>query len=363
MRWNTTLFRLSASVAMAAMLVETAMPLTAAAQPAPPPLPQAGQPAPDQSQEDPPERVGRVAAITGTVSFHNPGDSQWSPASVNYPVSSGNSFWTDPVARLRLDISDSRIEMSGGTQFDVSTLNTNGLDAVAAQGETYLHLRNLRPDEEWSVQTPRGLVRLGGNGRYDIVVGTTADPTLITVVDGSADIQGPGMSLQVGANQTATLTGTDHFEGRIGPVHGNPFLTAMLNAERPPPRVQVPTQIVAEVSAMPGGSDVIDSGDWGDAPGYGPVWYPPVPAGWVPYRQGHWAFIAPWGWTWIDQAPWGYRFMPPRWWRLSGSARAWLWARRSPVAPLAGSRLARGRLIIPGTTPPRPICARSTCGT
>ncbi len=31
-----------------------------------------------------------------------------------------------------------------------------------------------------------------------------------------------------------------------------------------------------------------------------------VPAGWAPYRNGHWAWIDPWGWTWVDDAPWGF---------------------------------------------------------
>ena len=29
-------------------------------------------------------------------------------------------------------------------------------------------------------------------------------------------------------------------------------------------------------------------------------------ADWAPYRDGHWAWIDPWGWTWVDDAPWGF---------------------------------------------------------
>src|SRR5262249_33699145 len=37
------------------------------------------------------------------------------------------------------------------------------------------------------------------------------------------------------------------------------------------------------------------------------LWYPVgVAAGWAPYRYGHWAYVRPWGWTWIDDARWGY---------------------------------------------------------
>jgi hypothetical protein len=319
MRRNPRLFRLTSSVAVSALLWDAAWPLAAMAQPAPPPLPPA-QGQPDQNQADPPARVGRVAAITGAVSFHNAGDTQWSTASVNYPVSSGNAFWTEPSAQTQLEISDSRIALAGGSEFDIYALDASGLQGVAALGETYIHLSDLAPNETWSVQTPRGLVHLGGAGRYGIVVGTTEQPTLVTVLDGSAQIEGPGVSLQVGAGQTATITGTDSFQGSVGPAVRNAFLTERVNAERPPP---APASVPAQVAAMPGGVDLYGVGSWSPAPDYGQVWYPPVSQGWVPYRDGHWAYVAPWGWTWIDNAPWGFApFHYGRWLQVDGR---WGW--------------------------------------
>src|ERR1700722_257713 len=125
MRRNPRLFRLTASVALGALLWDMAWPLAAAAQPPPPPLPPA-QGQPDQNQADPPARVGRILRITGAVSFHNQGDTQWSTASVNYPVSAGNAFWTEPSAETQLEISDSRIALAGGSEFDVYTLDASG---------------------------------------------------------------------------------------------------------------------------------------------------------------------------------------------------------------------------------------------
>ncbi len=334
MRRTTRLFHLSANVALIALLGDSIMPLAAVAQPAPPPLPpaqgdlgqgqpgqgQPGQGQPGQNQADPPARVGRIAGITGAVSFHNQGDTQWSPASVNYPVSTGNAFWTEPSAAAQLEVSDSRIALAGGSEFDIYTLDASGLQGVAVQGETYYHLRDLAPNEQWSVQTPRGLVRLSGRGRYDIVVGATDQPTLVTVVDGSAQIEGPGVAQQVTAGQTATITGTDTFQSAIGPEQRDAFLTERLNAERPAP---APAGVPAQVAVMPGGSDLYRQGTWSPAPEYGQVWYPPVQQGWVPYREGHWAYVAPWGWTWIDDASWGFApFHYGRWVQIGGR---WAW--------------------------------------
>lgn len=387
MRRSTRLFRLSAGVALAALLVN-ALPAAALAQQALPPLPPApGDAAPDQSQNDPPARVGRIAQISGAVSFRNQGDTQWSAASPNYPVISGNSFWTEPAASARLDISNSRIALAERTELTVNTLDTAGLQAVAAQGETYYHLRNLAPNEAWTILTPRGAVRLTAPGRYGIVVGTTEQPTLVTVIDGAAQIDAPNVALTVNAGQTATITGTDPFQGSIGPAIRTAFLNARLEAERPPP-AGVPRQILS----MPGSEDLAYTGSWAEAPEYGQVWYPPVSPGWVPYREGHWAYVAPWGWTWVDNAPWGFApFHYGRWIEIGGRW-AWTpgtvtvaappvyapalvtfigisaggsqpespWGPPSPRARSAGCRSPRMNRTIPGIMPRRSMSGRST---
>jgi hypothetical protein len=61
-----------------------------------------------------------------------------------------------------------------------------------------------------------------------------------------------------------------------------------------------------------------------------------VPADWAPYRYGHWRWVAPWGWTWIDDMPWG--FAPShygRWARiggLDGAGEQWVWVPGRSVA-------------------------------
>ena len=332
MRRNSHLFRLSATVALGALFGNALQSAAATAQPVPLP---AAQPSADvpQNQGDPPARVGRIAGLTGTVSFRTSADTQWSSAATNYPVASGNAFWTEPSAEVTLEISASRVSLASQTEFDITSLDAGGMQAVTAQGETYFHLADLRPDEAWSVQTPRGQIRLTSAGRYDIVAGTTDQPTLITVLEGSAEIDGPGVSLRIAANETATIAGSDPFEGSVGPAMRDAFLTARLSAERPPspPAAAIPAPVMAQVAAMPGGNDLTTTGNWSDAPEYGQVWYPPVSPGWVPYRQGHWAFVAPWGWTWVDDAPWGFApFHYGRWVQIGDR---WGWTPGQVVDP------------------------------
>ena len=132
--------------------------------------------------------------------------------------------------------------------------------------------------------------------------------------------------MDVAGNQTASMTGTDSFQGSIAPAQPDAFLTAMLNAERPP--AAPPPQVVA---SMPGGDDLSAYGTWSDTSDYGQVWYPQVAPDWVPYRDGQWAYVEPWGWTWVDSDPWG--FAPFHYGRWVDTGGRWGWV---PGAPVAG---------------------------
>ncbi len=152
---------------------------------------------------------------------------------------------------------------------DIATLTDTAFQAIVPQGEVYLHLQPAAPDETYAMQTPRGLVTIAVPGRYGVLAGDTQNPTMVTVVEGSAQISAPGVALDVAPDQTASITGADTFEGNIGPPQRDAFLTAMLDRERPPPRPGgTPRQAVAPppiVAAMPGGDDLAEYGSWSRA--------------------------------------------------------------------------------------------------
>jgi uncharacterized protein DUF6600 len=49
-----------------------------------------------------------------------------------------------------------------------------------------------------------------------------------------------------------------------------------------------------------------------------------VPMGWAPYRYGHWVWIEPWGWTWVEHEPWGFAPFHYGRWAYVGSRWGWL---------------------------------------
>ena len=75
----------------------------------------------------------------------------------------------------------------------------------------------------------------------------------------------------------------------------------------------------------PGYADLDAAGTWRNDPNYGNIWAPTgMGPDWAPYRTGHWAWIAPWGWTWVDDAPWGYAPFHYGRWVFVGGGWAWV---------------------------------------
>jgi hypothetical protein len=108
-----------------------------------------------------------------------------------------------------------------------------------------------------------------------------------------------------------------------------------------------------------GYDDLDANGTWRVDPTYGPVWVPTgIAVGWAPYHTGHWAFVAPWGWTWVDDAPWGFApFHYGRWAYMGG---AWGWI-PGPVA-VVGVGGPRVGVVVGGGWGVRPVYSPALVG-
>jgi len=86
---------------------------------------------------DPPARVGRLAGVVGTVSFHTADQTEWAPATLNYPVVAGESFWTEPQARAEIQVGPAEFRLDESTALDVVALDDGGgLRLLALQLES-----------------------------------------------------------------------------------------------------------------------------------------------------------------------------------------------------------------------------------
>jgi hypothetical protein len=270
---------------------------------------------------DPPARVGRLSQISGTVSSHAGDEDHWSPAVLNEPVTSGNAFWTEPNSHAEIHVGSTALRMDGSTELDVTQLDDSGLQSRLTQGTMAIHVPQIHDGETYVVTTPRGTITLLRGGRYHIDAGTDADPTRVTVLQGQAQVTSPGSELVVGQGENARITGTETIAYAIEQA-----APTALDSWDPPRASRAPEPLTARyVSPETTGYEDLDTaGRWREEPNYGPVWYPQaVPVDWAPYRYGHWRWVAPWGWTWIDDAPWG--FAPFHYGRWAYIGNSWGW--------------------------------------
>ncbi len=274
--------------------------------------------------DDPPSRVGRIALIQGTVSFHPSPDAEWGEAVLNYPVAASTAIWVNEDSKADIEVGSAHVRLDAGTELDVTQLDDHTISLSVPQGRVDVTLRGSRQDERYDIETPRGDVVLT-DGTYRIIAGTKDDPTQIAAFAGSGQLTAGTAVTTIPAGQEAASDTGDPPAYRLGPASTDEFDT--WNTERDNKLFGQPTP--PSVPQVAGTQALNAYGTWRQTPDYGNVWSPAdVAPGWAPYTTGHWASVAPWGWTWIDDAPWGFApFHYGRWVAIDG---VWSWV---PVMP------------------------------
>jgi hypothetical protein len=272
---------------------------------------------------NPPSQVGRLAFTEGTVSFHDDQQAGWAPAVINTPLTTGDSVWTEPNARSEISVAGTRVRMDGSTQLNMLSVNDSQTLLQIGQGRIDIKAYSLNPNMPYQVVTPRGTISLRQQGDYYVEAGSTQDATRLGVRSGAAQIQ----SLN---GQTLTVS-----PGQVGEIYGEAGTSQLRTINTAPPaqpaywatrdrqiNYDLPTQYLS--SGITGYEDLNAYGSWSNDSQYGNVWTPrSVPSGWQPYKTGHWSYVKPWGWTWVDEQPWGYA--PYHYGRWANSGNRWVW--------------------------------------
>src|SRR6266566_495732 len=272
---------------------------------------------------DPPTRVGRLSYAAGAVSLRPGGEDDWADATLNYPLSTGDHLWTDDDGRAEVTLGSTAIRLARYTAFGFLTLDDDAVQVRLSQGSLQVRLRNLEEDDSFEIDTPNGAISLLRPGTYVVDVDPTGDTTILTVRRGQAEVTAAGSAFSVRSDQAATLVGTDWPTYDVhDPLGPDAWENWCASRDRRADDARSTSYVSRE---MPGYEDLDAYGTWRVTPTYGPVWVPRhAVAGWAPYRYGHWSWVDPWGWTWIDDAPWGFAPFHYGRWIYSGSYWAWV---------------------------------------
>ena len=300
-------------------------------------------------EQDPSSRVLRASYLQGEVSFRPGTVDDWTSATLNYPLSSGDHLWTDVNARAELHVGSNAIRLAPETAFEILDLDDNHLQIRLTQGSALIRLRTLESDDNVEIDTPTGAVTLMRDGTYRIDVSSDGATSTITTRNGDAEVSANGNTVPVRPNETVLFTADGASPDMRDAAPMDEYDQWADSRDRTEER-SVSAQYVSR--DMTGYEDLDRNGTWSDDADYGHVWVPAhVADDWAPYRYGRWAWVEPYGWTWIDDAPWG--FAPFHYGRWAYVRERWVWApgvvRRRPVyAPalvvfVGGSNFSGGR--------------------
>jgi hypothetical protein len=287
------------------------------------------------AQDDPPGRVGRLAALQGEAWVFDPEQGEWVAALLNRPITAGDRIATEQGASLELQIGSTTLLLGSQTEFEALRLDDERLHFKLQRGQMALFVRSAEVAAELEVLHPEARFRPLRPGLYRI--DRLAEASDATVQRGELQVEGHNLSMTLQAGQRAAFWR----EGALGDTtrqwltqQQDEFTQAMLRHEQTVARSAVAPQLPAEMTGI---EDLDRHGQWQQHPEFGAVWSPSVVAvGWAPFRHGRWVWLRPWGWTWVDAAPWG--FAPSHYGRWLWWGNRWCWApgpwvRRPAFAP------------------------------
>jgi hypothetical protein len=270
---------------------------------------------------DPPDRVGRLSEVDGKVWIFAADINEWIPAVRNRPVTSGDRLSTEADGRAEVRIGSSVLRIAPNTELDVQQLDDVRISLQLQSGSVTARLRTQEAATEFSLVTQEGRFRTdaAGNYRFDRI----GEISHATALSGQAAYEGDGTALAVMQGQHVEFwmeRGVAQYS--ISNPQRDDFGTWVAARDASEER-GVSTRYVSP--EMTGVEDLDRYGAWEQTTEYGAIWTPRVVvSGWAPYRMGHWAWVSPWGWTWVDDAPWG--FAPFHYGRWVHYRNNWCWA-------------------------------------
>jgi len=278
--------------------------------------------------QDPPTRAGRIGYVQGSVSFQPGGQGDWLDAQPNRPLTTGDNLWVDRDSRAEIQIGGTSLRLGPETSLTFLDLGDRVTQLRLSMGSLFFRVRHFGGDDAFEVDAPNLAFNVDQSGEFRLDVNQNGDQTVATVWHGEGEITGAGNSYRLLAGQQGTFSGADQLNYDVeGIGDSDDFGRWAMSRDQREDRIRSREYVSDE---MTGYEDLDDYGQWHDVEGYGNVWTPVgVPGDWAPYRYGYWTYVAPWGWTWVEQEPWGFApFHYGRWAYLGSN---WCWV-PGPVA-------------------------------
>jgi len=257
---------------------------------------------------DPPTRVARLSYEAGDLGMMPAGSTQWTAADVNRPLTNGDKLSSGPDAKAELELGGAALRINSQTDVGVLNLTDQTGQFELTQGTLNITVRNIYQGATYEIDTPTLALVINQPGSFRVDVPTDGSSTTVNVIDGEGMIYGENSAQRdVYSGRSYVFADSSLSNVTVNELGGGDAFDNWCN-ERDSEYATEETSSAQYVSDdTVGAQDLAAYGTWEDDGDYGPIWYPGgVAAGWAPYTFGHWVWISPWGWTWVDGLPWGF---------------------------------------------------------
>ncbi len=303
-------------------------------------LPDDGFVAADDDEEKPEvtARVARISFIRGDVQVRRAGNDEWEKGVLNLPLIEGDEIASGSDSRVEIQFNNyAHLRIDHDALLKLSVMKDEGVALSLSSGTLNVTVRDMdKAGGYFEIDAPKTTVAVEKSGSYRIDAGQAGDRELRVSLTGGGSghvySQSAGFTLKSGRSARVFLDGDNAGEWETADAAKLTDDFEAWTAERDS---LIEKQLASAQynkyydEDIYGADDLNDNGEWIYTSTYGYVWRPYAGsintyANWSPYRYGHWRWMGPYGWTWVNDEPWGWAtYHYGRWVYDSGF---WVWS-------------------------------------
>jgi hypothetical protein len=266
------------------------------------------------------DRVARISLIRGGVQVRRSDSQDWESAVVNLPLVEGDEITAGSGARVEIQFDAyTYARINESSYLKVTTLKDEGIALSLSEGS--LIVRTSEFDKQRSyfeIDAPKTTVAIEKSGMYRIDAGgqNSMDVRAAATDGGEARVytDTSGFTLRNGRSAQVFIDGANagEWEAADASRFTDDFATWSLDRDAAiAKRLKDSYYDKYYDRDIYGAEDLDGYGEWIHTSKYGYVWRPYSSAisqydDWSPYRYGHWRWVPPYGWTWVNDEPWGW---------------------------------------------------------
>ena len=274
-------------------------------------------------EEDTPDitaRVARVSYIDGDAQIRRLDSQDWEKLTLNLPIVEGDEITTSLGTRVEIQFnSKTHLRLTENSYLRVIKLKDEGIAVSLPEGSLSLRLVDFDKERSYfEIDAPNTTIAAQRSGMYRLDAGKQGDDAIrVSVLDqGEARVYSDtsGFTIKTGRSSRIFIAGNNAGEWETGDAsrYADDFDTWALQRDETIAN-QLKTAYYDKYydQDIYGAEELNDNGTWIHTNKYGFVWRPHRSSisrytAWSPYRYGHWRWVPPFGWTWINDEPWGW---------------------------------------------------------